>query len=307
MMVSGRSIFQVLVPAVADAPMPLVELLLPERPEEVPLLERFAPELLPAVLAPLLEVERSALELLPMPDELELARLAPLLDELPRPLVLEELASLRGEELLEPMPLLEPVPVLEPLAPEAPEALDSRTRETVTSGVPWLAGKVTIATPYPFCTPLVDEPLRPDDVEEEPLKPEEVDELPERPLPEVLERSALELLVPVPLDDVPELELAPIELPLPPLCELSRVTSLLLPRGLEELDDEEPIPPLDEPEIPPLEVPLVSERRLLPPRLPLVLPLELPEEFTGQLLIRVGLETSPCTMVSSLNWSAMEV
>jgi len=64
------------------------------------------------------------------------------------------------------------------------------------------------------------------------------------------------------------------------------------------------MPPLleDEPERPPLVVPLVSERRLpLPRLLPLVLPLELEDEFTGQLLIRVGLETSPWTMVSSLN------
>ena len=51
MIVSGRSIFQVLALAVADAPVPV---LLPERPEEV---------------------LRSLLELLPMPEEL-LARFA---------------------------------------------------------------------------------------------------------------------------------------------------------------------------------------------------------------------------------------
>jgi hypothetical protein len=284
------------------------------------LLLRLALELLPAVFAPLPDVlERSAVELLPVPLELEPARLAPLLlEELPRPLP-EELASLRGEELLEPIPLLEPLPVLEPLAPDAPDEPDSRTSDTVTSGAPWLAGKVTMATPNPFCTPLDDEPLRPDELEpeDEPLRPEEVDELPERPLPEVLERSALELLLPVPLDEVPEapvpldeLELAPMEVPLPPLCELSRVTSvlpLLLLRGLDDEEDEEPMPPLDddEPERPPLEVPLVSERRLLLPRLPLVFPLELPDEFTGQLLSNAGLETSPWTIISSLNWSAM--
>lgn len=87
------------------------------------LLARFAPELEPAVLAPLPEVlDRSAVELL--------------LDELPMPLPEVELASLRGEELLEPKPLVEPLPVLEPLAPAAPEAFDSRTSETVTSGAP---------------------------------------------------------------------------------------------------------------------------------------------------------------------------
>ena len=218
MIVSGRSIFQVLALAVADAPVPV---LLPERPEEV---------------------LRSLLELLPMPEEL-LARFAPevllpavlaplLLDELlPMPLVELELASLRGEELLEP------VPVLEPLAPDAPEAPDSRTSDTFTSGAPWLAGNVTMATPNPFCTPLEDEPLR----------PLEVDELPLNPLPvELLElRSALED-EPIPL--------------------------LLLRSVEEEEEEEEPMPPLDddEPESPPLEVPLVSERRLLLPRLPLL-------------------------------------
>ena len=251
MIVSGRSIFQVLAPAVANAPVPVLPLL--ERPEEVLL--------------------RSLLELLPMPEEL-LARFAPevllpavlaplLLDELlPMPLVELELASLRGDELLEP------VPVLEPLAPDAPEAPDSRTSDTFTSGAPWLAGNVTMATPNPFCTPLEDEPLR----------PLEVDELPLNPLPvELLElRSALE------------------DEPIP----------LLLLRSVEEEEEEEPMPPLDddEPESPPLEVPLVSERRLLLPRLlPLLLPLELLDELTGQLLNSAGLETSPCTMVSSLN------
>ena len=52
---------------------------------------------------------------------------------------------------------------------------------------------------------------------------------------------------------------------------------------------------------PPLDVPLVSERRLLLPRLLPLLLLELPDELTGQLLNSAGLETSPCTMVSSLN------
>lgn len=113
-----------------------------------------APEVLErsAVLLPAPDVlERSAVELLPAPDvllrlapELE-AEFAPLLvrswldvpDELPeRPLPEVELASLRGEELLE-LPVLEPLPVLlpEPLAP-APVAPDSRTSETITSGAP---------------------------------------------------------------------------------------------------------------------------------------------------------------------------
>src|SRR5437764_5483293 len=79
------------------------------------------------------------------------------------------------------MPLLEPLPVLEPLAPAPPVLEDSRTSETVTSGAPWLAGKVTIATPNPFSMPedapipLVlepdEEPLRPED--DEPLRPDE--------------------------------------------------------------------------------------------------------------------------------------
>jgi len=238
--VSGRSIFQVLVPAVANAPVPV--LLLERSAVELPLPElevllRFAELLEPAVLAPVPAV------LAPVPVPLE--------------------------ELLVPKPLVEPVPVLDPLPP-APMA-DSRTRETVTSGAPWLAGKVTIATPNPFCTPVDDEPLRPEEVEELPLSP--------LPLDELLElRSVLE------------------DEPIPPDVE-----ELL--RSVEDEDDE-PIPPLleDEPERPPLEVvPLVSERRLLLPRLPLVLPLELLEELTGQLLIRAGLETSPCTMVRSLN------
>jgi len=117
------------------------ELLLPEE-----LLERPLPELEvlrgdellePAELAPVLELLRGVEELL------EPAELAPvLLEELPeRPLPEVELASLRGEELLEPAPVLDPVPVLEPLlpvplAPPAPLELDSRTSDTVTSGVP---------------------------------------------------------------------------------------------------------------------------------------------------------------------------
>jgi len=205
--------------------------------------------------------------------------LAPELLERPLPDV--ELASLRGDELLEPAPVLEPVPVLEPLAP-APDALLSRTSETVTSGAPWLAGKVTMATPNPFCTPLDDEPLRLE-LEDEPLRPEEVDELPLSPLPlELLElRSALD-------EPMPLLE----EALLPPEVELLRSAD----------EDEEPIPPLvdDEPERPPLDVPLLlSERRLLLPLLP-VLPVLL-EEFTGQLLSNAGFETSPCTMVRSLS------
>jgi len=235
--------------------------------------------------------------------------LALLLEELPgTPLPEVELASLRGEELLELLPVLEPLPVLDPLAP-APVVLDSRTSETVTSGAPWLAGKVTMATPSPFCTPLLDEPPRPDEVEEEPLRPDEPeddpedeplrpdDELPEvpersldddeplRPLPEVLERSA---------DDVPD-----DELPVP----------AVLLRSLLD-DDEEPMPPLldDEPERPLLDEPLASERRLpLPRLLPLLLPLELPEEFTGQLLSSAGFCTSPWTIWMLLNCSAIAV
>ena len=138
--VSGRSIFQVLVPAWAVAP-------LPERPDDVLLRS------LLLALPPMPDVlERSAVLLLPVPELLgrlpllEAAALAPapevlersvlLLDELPMPLPEVELASLRGEELLEPKPLVEPLPVLEPLAPDAPDAFDSRTSETFTSGVP---------------------------------------------------------------------------------------------------------------------------------------------------------------------------
>jgi hypothetical protein len=212
---------------------------------------RFVLELLPAAFAPDV-LERSAV-LLPAPE---------VLDELPeRPLPEVELASLRGEELLE-LPVLEPLPVLlpEPLAPDAP---DSRTSETVTSGAPWLAGKVTIATPYPFCTPLEDEPLRPEELEELPLRPDDVEELPLKPLP---------------LDELLVLR-SVLDAPMPP-----EVEELL--RSVD--DDDEPIPPLvdDEPESPPLDVPLVSERRLLLPLLPLELPLL--DEFTGQLLSRAG-------------------
>jgi len=263
-------------------------------------------------------LERSAVELLPAPDVLlrlapELdAEFAPLLellvrswpdvlDELPeRPLPEVELASLRGEELLE-LPVLEPLPVLlpEPLAPEAPDAPDSRTSETVTSGAPWVAGNVTIATPNPFCTPLLEEPLRPLPEEDElPLRPLPDDELPLRPLPlddEEL-RSAL-VLEPVPL------ELRPLDV-VPPLCEESLLDDEPMPPLLEELlrsalvpvpllEEEPPIPPLleDEPDRPPLDEPPASEREPLLPRLPL-LPLapELPllDEFTGQLLNSAG-------------------
>jgi hypothetical protein len=258
--VSGKSIFQLL-PAVAEAPIPEV-------------LERSA------VVLPAPEVlERSAV-LLPAPDvllrfapELE-AEFAPLLellvrswpdvlDELPeRPLPEVELASLRGEELLE-LPVLEPLPVLlpEPVAPAAP---DSRTSEIVTSGAPWLAGNVAMATPNPFCTPLLEEPLRPDD-----------DELPLRPLPDDEElRSAL-VLEPVPLEELRSaLVLEPV-----PLLDEDRSALVPVP-----LLDEEPIPPEvdDEPD-----EPLVSERRLPMPRLLLL------EEFTGQLLKSAGFCTSP--------------
>src|SRR5258706_3661279 len=247
-------------------PVPLEEPL-----EEVPpleVLERSAVELLPV---PGLLAERFAPELVP-------AVLAPEL--LPMPLLELELASLRGEEVLEPLPVLEPVPVLLPEAP--PAELDSRTSETITSGAASLGGKVTMATPKPFWMPLVppaalldEEPLKPLELEDEPLRPDELEAL----------------FAPVPLDE-PEDELRPIWLPLPPLCELSRVTSLLL----RPLDDEDPIPPLEEeePDRPP-EVPLVSERRLLLPVPPLVL-LALPLESTGQLLISAGLITSPCTI-----------
>ena len=329
-MVSGRSIFH-WPPAVAEAPLP--ELLLPlpllERPEEVLLRSLLVllepmPELLErsAVLLPAPEV----LELLRLADELLPAEFSPdadvrsvlLLDELrERPLPELELASLRGEELLDPIPLLEPLPVLLPdaSAPLAPLD-DSRTSETVTSGAPWLAGKVTIATPYPFCTPLLDEPERPelDDeperpLDDEPLRPDEVEELPLRPLPlvEELLRSVLE-----------DGELPGALLVSPPLCEESLglrpadddddVPALLV-RSVDD-DDEEPIPPLvdEEPERPLLEEPLASERRLLLPRLPPeLLPLELPDELTGQLLSRAGFWTSPWTIWMSLIFSLSTV
>lgn len=143
-------------------------------------------------------------------------------------------------------------------------------------------------------------------VVDEPLRPEEVEELPERPLEVLLEfRSVLE---DDPIPDVEELFRSVVEeAPMPPeVEELLRSVDddepmpLLVLSAVEEED--EPIPPLveDEPERPPLEVPLVSERRLLLPRLG-VLPLELLDEFTGQLLMRAGFETSPCTIVRSLN------
>jgi len=271
-MVSGRSIFQLLPPAAPAPDEPLSPpLLLPE------LLERSAVEELPAPEV----LERSAVEL-PAPEVLDLSALELL------PMPDDELASLRGEELLEPKPLLEPLPVLLPDAP-APPALDSRISETVTSGVPCEAGKVTIATPNPFSILLEDEPPRPLELEDDPLNPPEVDELPLRPLPELLERS-------VPLE---ELELRSV-----PLDEDEDDTiPLLLLRSVDDEEDD-PIPPLleDEPERPPLELPeLVSERR---PLLPLLdLPDDEPEEFTGQFDSSAGLDTSPCTIVSSLKES----
>jgi len=301
-MVSGRSIFQELAPAAPAPDEPLLELsppvlLVPE------LLERSALDEVPEEV-----LERSALELVPAPEVLDLSALEllpmPLLEEeLPMPD--DELASLRGEELLEPIPVLEPVPVLLPDAPAPPE-LDSRMSETVVSGAPCEAGKVTIATPNPFSILLEDAPLRPPEVDDDPLKPPEVDddplrppevdELPLRPLPELLERS-------VPDDEV-ELRSVPVDEdeddPIP----------LLLLRSVDD-DDDEPIPPLleDEPERPPLEVPeLVSERRPLLLLLPLLdLPDDEPEEFTGQLESSAGLETSPCTMVRSLKESDIAV
>jgi hypothetical protein len=261
------------------------------------------------------------LELLPRFAELlEAALLGSLEDEVPeRPLPELELASLRGEdELLEPAPLLEPLPVLEPLplAPVAPLE-DSRTSETVTSGAPWLAGKVTMATPYPFCTPLVeDEPLKPDDVEELPLSPLPLELLELRsapvepmPLDELPELRSVLVDEPVPLDEEEVRPLPPLWVaslaPVPLLVELLRsVVELDAPipplvRSLVEDDEDEPMPPLlDElPERPLLDDPLASERRLLLPRLPL-LPLELPlpDEFTGQFESSAGFCTSPCTI-----------
>src|SRR5438045_3227801 len=100
-MVSGRSIFQVLAPAAPAVAEPLVRrslevLLLPLRPLLVlpELLERSAVEDVPDDV-----LERSAL-LLPMPL-LELLEVPDALGEPPD----VELESLRGEELLEPMPL----------------------------------------------------------------------------------------------------------------------------------------------------------------------------------------------------------
>jgi hypothetical protein len=133
---------------------------------------------------------------------------------------------------------------------------------------------VTIATPNPFCTPLVDEPLRPEDVDDEPLRP-----LPDVPDDELLLRSAeVE-------DDVP----APVLLRSLEVDDEEPMRLLLFRSVLDDEDD--PMPPLDDddPERPLLDEPLVSERRPLLPRLPpVVLPLELPEEFTGQLLSRAG-------------------
>lgn len=198
-MLSGRSIFQ-LPPACAEAPPDAPELLL-ELPD---VLERSA-----VALAPAPEVlDRSAVALAPAPDgwpDCWLARSSSLL--VPAPEVLErsvlelapapevllpapevELASLRGEELPKP-----------PLAPPDAPLPDSRISETVTSGAPWAAGKVTIATPMPRCTE--EAPLAPPDA------PPEVEELPLRPplvlLPEV-ERSALEL---PDVPDAPDVEL----------------------------------------------------------------------------------------------------
>jgi hypothetical protein len=227
-----------------------------------------------AELVPLEVLERSALVPLLLdearfaPEADEPAEFAPVLLLLPIPELELELASLRGEELLEPLPVLEPVPVL---LPDAPAALgDSRTSDTITSGATSVAGKVTIATPKPFWMPPAPAPL--------------ADDEPDRPLPDVLERSLDELLVPVPEE---------LLVPVPVEDELRS--------GWALLDEEAPMPPLEEEEpdrlldVPP-EVPLVSERRLLLPVPPVVL-LALPLESTGQLLISAGLITSPWTMV----------
>jgi hypothetical protein len=222
-------------------------------------------------LALLEEDERSALDDVPAAPEA--------LDELP-PMPDVELASLRGEELLEPAPVFDPVPVLlpeDPAAPGAPPAaLDSRTSETIASGANSVAGKVTMATPYPFCTPIDDAAPVPE-VEDDPLNPdpEEDEELPEIPVPELLDE---------------ELRSVPVA--------LFEFLSVLREGVLRSVDEDAPIPPLDEldPDNP-LDVPLVSDRRLLLPVPPLVLP-ALPDESTGQLLMSAGLTTSPCTMIS---------
>jgi len=276
-------------------------------------LERSADVLLPApevlersaVVLPAPEVlERSAVEL-PAPEVLE--RSAEVL--LPAPDVLER----SDDELLEPMPLLEPLPVLEPLAPA--EEPDSRISETVTSGAPCEAGKVTIATPYPFSILLEPEPLRPLDdrsleVLELPLRPPALDDDPLRPLPELLERSAPDeelalRSVPVEDDEVP----APLVLLRSVPVEDEDVPApLVLLRSVPVVEDEEPMPPLldEDPEIPPELPELLSDRRLLLPEPPLVL-LDLPDEFTGQFDISAGFETSPCTICRSLNESASAV
>src|SRR5207237_132642 len=125
-------------------------------------------------------------------------------------------------------------------------------------------------------------------------RPEEVLERSavELPMPELLLRFA-ELLEPAVLAPVPVRLVAPV-----PAEELLVLRSVLELVPVPLLEDE-PIPPLvdEEPERPLLDVPLASERRLPLLRLPLVLP----DEFTGQLLRSVGLVTSPCTMVRSLN------
>jgi len=288
-------------------PMPLV------LPPLLEVLWRLPPVLLPAEFAP---------ELLPrLAELLEAALLGSLDEELPeRPLPEVELASLRGEdELLEPAPLLEPLPVLEPLPPAPVAPLeDSRTSETVTSGAPWLAGKVTIATPNPFCTPLLAEPPKPDD-EELPLRPLELlRSAPVEPVPldELLELRSVVDDAPMPLlleellrsALVPELVPAPVlEEPMP--LELLRSVVLeeevpLLLRSVVDEEEDEPMPPLveDEPDRPPLEEPLLeSERRLLLPRLPLLPLLPLLDEFTGQLESSAGFWTSPWMIWMFLN------
>ncbi len=328
-MLSGRSIFHWLAPAAPAVDEPLLKrsldvLLDRSALEEVPedVLERSAEVLVPAP-----DVERSAVaEPVPVFELLlERAGLPALLEEELRSVLLElevpdalgelpvpdvELASLRGEELLlKPMPLLEPLPVLLPDAP-APLEPDSRISDTVTSGVPCEAGKVTIATPNPFSILPEEVLLRPPEVDDEPLRP---------PL-EVLERSALDEEVElrsVLLDDEEELRSAPEveeDDPIPllllrsaPVDEDDEPIPLLF-RSVEE-DEDDPIPPLldeDEPAAPLVLPELLSDRRLLLPEPPLVL-LDLPEEFTGQLDISAGLETSPCTMVRSLKESVSAV
>src|SRR6266699_2667604 len=132
MMLSGSFTFQSLPPAWPDAP------------------------LRPLLYRPLEVLLRSAVAL-PVPDDELLKRsgLPGVLEELDElvPVPDVELASLRGDELLEELPLLDPVPVLLPDAP-APLAPDSRTSDTITSGAACVCGNVTTATANPFWIPL---------------------------------------------------------------------------------------------------------------------------------------------------------